>query len=78
MDDARPDDVVEWNIHRMLSVRDVNLFVVFSARGNDKKAGAASDTSSSVSPRNRTLIHNNSEAAQALSDNVSEWAHLSF
>jgi hypothetical protein len=29
MDNARPDDMVEWNIHQMLWVEDVNIGVVF-------------------------------------------------
>jgi hypothetical protein len=29
MDDARPDDVVEWNIHQMQWVGDANICVIF-------------------------------------------------
>jgi hypothetical protein len=29
MDDAWPDDMVEWNIHQMLWVGDANISVVF-------------------------------------------------
>jgi hypothetical protein len=29
MNDARPDDMVEWNIHQMLWVGDANIYVVF-------------------------------------------------